>query len=315
MARLVLRWQNRNSNSAQWSSEAVKPSRGLQKTICERATRWILTQIVNSRTGSIRQNGQCGVNPLLPNNSVDCCCCDGEHSGFHSASRVSLPHCSKLKSSSSQCQSLCKHRSRSSAVSNWRWRWHMTLTLSTHITFTAYTLKPNNNRAAAKLQAESQRSITNTLLNTESKSFLSSCYKPLWCGSHAGQRQFSGRSASEWPGVQCAWGGCVGRGTSCCATVLPENSWKAADRGLGSEIKQVHWQPGPSGGLQQGHVPEVKLLQFPWKHSKMKKALRLRGFLRLTLTQLSPQKFSLNGRTDWMFGINVLSLMTVEGDK
>lgn len=31
-----------------------------------------------------------------------------------------------------------------------------------------------------------------------------------------------------------------GGGDSCCAAVFPEISWKAADQGLGSEIKQVH---------------------------------------------------------------------------
>lgn len=58
MAKLVLRCQNRNSNSKLPPKKAVKPSHRLQKTICERTTCRILTQTFNSRTGRFTQNGQ-----------------------------------------------------------------------------------------------------------------------------------------------------------------------------------------------------------------------------------------------------------------
>lgn len=58
MAKLVLRWQRGNSNSKSLPKKAVKPSRGLQKTICQHTTRRILKQTVSSRTGRFRQNGQ-----------------------------------------------------------------------------------------------------------------------------------------------------------------------------------------------------------------------------------------------------------------
>lgn len=131
----------------------------------------------------------------------------------------------------------------------------MTLTLSTHVIFTANTLKPNNNRAVAKLEAVSQRSITSTLLNTESKSSLSSCYKHLWCSSHAGQRQFSGRSASEWPGVQCAGGG----GFMLCFQKRPGSWPRHGVRDLpGAPITWTEWRV-TTRTCSRGKAPPVSM--------------------------------------------------------